>query len=397
MFGTTLQRMIFWDLFRVFSLSLLGITGIFLIGGIVAEASQQGLGPRQILAIIPLLIPSTLPYTVPATTLFATCVVYGRLAGDNEILAIRASGINLLRIVSPALLLGIMTSLATMTLYYRVIPYTHHLLRSLFLNDVEGLLYSALERNRALNHPQLNYEMYVRGVEGRKLIDPTFKGRSKDGSIEFVAQAREAELLVDMNKRLILVHMKHGNVIGKSEKTQGSFRDESWEVPVPKNLAGNKNNRARDLTWEQLHQRRNNLLEKKQKAEQTLRKLETEIASKGPSQERQQHHNHLKFEILSVWKEILALDAEFQMRPALSVGCLFFVLVGCPVGIWFSRSDYLSSFITCFLPIVLIYYPLVLCGTGLAKDGLDPILAVWAADGFMFLLSIVLFWRLLKH
>ncbi|MEN9672686.1 MAG: hypothetical protein RL553_951, partial [Planctomycetota bacterium] len=91
MFGI-LQRMVFWELFKVFFLALVGITGILLMAGIVAEATQQGLGPAQILGAIPLLIPSTLPYTIPATTLFATCVVYGRLSADNEVLAIRASG-----------------------------------------------------------------------------------------------------------------------------------------------------------------------------------------------------------------------------------------------------------------------------------------------------------------
>src|SRR6266702_6615330 len=96
MFGSILHRMIFRELMRVFVLCLIGITGILLMAGIVAEASQQGLNPAQILAIIPLLIPSTLPYTIPATTLFATCVVYGRLSADNEILAMRASGINMI-------------------------------------------------------------------------------------------------------------------------------------------------------------------------------------------------------------------------------------------------------------------------------------------------------------
>ena len=79
-----LHRMILLELLKVFALALLGITGILLLAGIVAEASQQGLGPMQILTIIPLLVPSTLPYTIPATTLFATCVVYGRLSADNE-------------------------------------------------------------------------------------------------------------------------------------------------------------------------------------------------------------------------------------------------------------------------------------------------------------------------
>src|SRR5262245_26463618 len=108
-----LHRMILWELAKVFVLSLLGITGLLLMAGIVAEASQQGLGPAQIIAVIPLLIPSTLPYTIPATTLFATCVVYGRLSADNEILAIKASGINLTKVVWPAILVGLLASAGT--------------------------------------------------------------------------------------------------------------------------------------------------------------------------------------------------------------------------------------------------------------------------------------------
>src|SRR5881227_2722226 len=115
---------------RVFLLALLGITGILLMAGIVAEASRHGLGPAQILAMLPLIIPSTLPYTIPATTLFATCVVYGRLPADNEILAIRAAGVNILRVVWPGVLLGLLMSGTTLGLYYRLIPYTHHLMRS---------------------------------------------------------------------------------------------------------------------------------------------------------------------------------------------------------------------------------------------------------------------------
>src|SRR5262245_54420818 len=123
--------MILWELGKGFLLSLVGITGSLLMAGIVAEATQQGLGPAQILAAVPLLIPSTLPYTIPATTLFATCVVYGRLAADNEILAIKSAGVNVLAVVKPGLVLGLAMSGATLGLYYEVIPFTHRLLRAL--------------------------------------------------------------------------------------------------------------------------------------------------------------------------------------------------------------------------------------------------------------------------
>lgn len=396
--GNLLQRMIFWELMKVFILSLVGITGILLLAGIVAEASQQGLSPTQILSIIPLLIPSTLPYTIPATTLFATCVVYGRLAADNEILAIRASGVNILKVVRPAVTLGLLTSAVTMALYFSLIPYTHHLMRSMFLGDVEGLLYSELERKREVKHPHLNYEMYVRGVQGKRLVNPTFKGKNKKTKrIEFVAQAREAELFVDKARNLILVHMQHGQAAGKGD-LQGFFRDRIWEVPIPDELYGNGHIRARDLTWEQLNQREAVLQKDLNSQMEEIRAVKEGIKEPNlsPSQ-RKQHAINLEHKAKALRAELLALLAEFQMRPALALGCLFFVLVGCPVGIWFSKSDYLSSFITCFLPIIIIYYPLVLAGTGLAKEGHNPILTVWLADIVMGLLSLVLFWRLTRY
>ena len=48
MIGTTLNRMIFWELVRVFLLSLGTLTGLFLIVGLVHQASQLGLTLAQL-------------------------------------------------------------------------------------------------------------------------------------------------------------------------------------------------------------------------------------------------------------------------------------------------------------------------------------------------------------
>src|SRR5947208_3324409 len=112
----------------------------------------------------------------------------------------------------------------------------------------------------------------------------------------------------------------------------------------------------------------------------------------------QEQLNHLAYTAKHLTLELNSVNAELHMRPALSFGCLFFVLVGCAVGIWFGRSDYLSAFIICFLPIVVVYYPLLLCFTNLAKDGkLPPSLALWAANGVLALVAPILFWRLARH
>src|SRR5437660_2065091 len=117
--------MIFWELAKVFVLSLLGITGIIVMAAIVVEASQRGFGPGQILAAIPLLVPSMLPFIIPPTTLFASCVVFGRLGHDNEITAIKSAGISVLHVVWPGIFLGAATAAITFRPQYHLIPPTH--------------------------------------------------------------------------------------------------------------------------------------------------------------------------------------------------------------------------------------------------------------------------------
>jgi lipopolysaccharide export system permease protein len=396
-FGSILHRMILWELTKVFVMSLVGITGILLMAGIVAEASQQGLGPTQILAAIPLLVPSTLPYTIPATTLFATCVVYGRLAADNEILAIKAAGINLMTVVKPGLILGLVMSGSTMGLYYRIIPYTHYLLRAMVFNDAEELLYSLLNKHHMISGTQLPYSMFVKSVQGKKLVDPVFKRKDPNGKVDLVATAREAELRVDPVKKLLLIHMRWGNGIF-ADGSPCEFEDRVFDVALPPNFGNEGQRRARDMTWQEI-------LEHRAELTAEIAGVDTEIAQVSEALRQPTAPGHLTNHLQNLAdrrhfleQQRTALDVELQMRPSLSIGCLCFILIGCPVGIWFSRSDYLSSFITCFLPIVFVYYPLMLCGTNMAKEGrLNMIPLVWGADALIGAIGVFLFAKLLRN
>jgi lipopolysaccharide export system permease protein len=391
--------MILWELTKVFLMSLIGITGILLMAGIVAEASQQGLGPAQILAAIPLLIPSTLPYTIPATTLFATCVVYGRLGADNEILAIRAAGVNLITVVWPGLLLGLVMSAVTMGLYYRTIPYTHHLLRQLVFNDAEELLYTMLAKQKSINHPQMPYSMWVKGVEGRKLIDPLFKNKDKSGKTVLVAQARQAELQVDVVQKKLRVRMTEGSAVAGDSSDNGTFPYKVWEVDLPDSfLNTGENRRARDMTWQEILDARRGRDAEADKVEGRIAQLEAQSPRGEESEQLRQELKNQNEKLAFIRQQRLLLDVELLMRPALSLGCLFFIMVGCPIGIWFSRSDYLSSFITCFLPIVFLYYPLMLCGTNLAKEGkINAFVLVWGANVVIGSIGLGLFYKLVRN
>jgi lipopolysaccharide export system permease protein len=396
--GSILNRIIFWELVKIFLLSLVGITGILLLAVVVVEAQNQGLGPMQILAIIPLAVPSTLPYTIPATTLFATCVVYGRLAHDNEILAVKAAGINILHIVKPALLLGLTTSVATSALYYDLIPGTYHRMKTIFLNDVENVMYTILKRQGQFSHAKVDYVIYVKRVEGRTLVEAQFMHRDKKVyRFDVIARAQEAELRVDQAHHKLDVLMRHCYITSNGGET-AVVEEKIWPIDLPPDLTDDRRYRQTDMTWPELGQFREELREKVAQKDEEIALNVGLLALNAPPAGLPKHIANLRNEKKQAEGQIRTIESEMQRRPAIALGCLCFVLVGCPVGIWFSRSDYLSAFVICFLPIVIIYYPLILCGENLSRAGkLDPLIALWAADALMGVVAAGLYARLLKN
>ena len=103
-----LQRYVSGEVIRAFLLSLLTMTAIFVLFMITAEAMRSRLSPQDIGHLIPYVIPSTLPYTMPVSLLFAVTVVFGRIAGDNEIIAIKSAGLSVMTVIWPTIFVAIM-------------------------------------------------------------------------------------------------------------------------------------------------------------------------------------------------------------------------------------------------------------------------------------------------
>src|SRR5438132_278557 len=352
------------------------------MAAIVVEASQRGLGPAQILAAIPLIVPSMLPFIIPPTTLFASCVVFGRLGHDNEITAIKSAGICVLHVVWPGVFLGIAMAAVTLGLYYHLIPRTHHLLRSTVVNDIEDHLYLLLKKDHEIKPRQEKielYEVYVGQVQGRQLKNAIFKRRDAKGNYDVIAQSSEAELHVDLKRKELLILMRHCYILNQGGK--GWFDEQPFTVALP-DIDPTHKPSPRDMTWQELLKARYEVLAHMDEiGAQLAMAFSQQSLTQPPADHLAKHVENLQNVLRADKTTFNGINAELQMRPALSAGCLFFVVIGCPIGIWFGRSDYLSAFIICFLPIVFVYYPLQLCCTNLAKDGkLNPILALWIAN-----------------
>lgn len=416
--GGILNRTIFLELLRVFALTLTGLTGLFLIGLVVQQANNLGLSMLQTLEAIPLLIPYTLPYTIPATTLFASCVVYGRIAHDNEAVAMKAAGVNLHTILRPAILLGLLSAGATFALAHSVIPQSQAALQRKLLKDPEELLYNLLKRDRTFKAGNFPYVIHVKDVVGRRLVDVVIKRKqmktspdgkeTPTGDYDYVVRAREARLRVelpDANRPDLqpMLFIDPDRWVGGDGSTHFSGdANRPIAVPLPDMFSQKEmRNRPASLVWGALPAK----AEEYQSAIDALRadvaKHERHAVESADQVLKQKHLGHVRA-LKSIIDEQLRLkrnaENEYFMRPALALGCLVFAVIGCPVGMRANRADYLSSFVVCFLPTMAAYYPLLLAGSNMGRDGKIPLpIGVFTADAVGGLLAIILSWKLIRR
>ena len=132
-----LQRYIFSELLRVFSLLVIVLTVMLVFVGLFREATERGLGAVQILQIMPFVVPSMLPFTIPATLLLSVCVVYGRISGDLEVIAAKAAGVSATQLLAPAFLLASVLAVCSFGMTNYAIPWA--------VTNIEKIVTQAIE------------------------------------------------------------------------------------------------------------------------------------------------------------------------------------------------------------------------------------------------------------
>jgi lipopolysaccharide export LptBFGC system permease protein LptF len=146
----TLFLYVFKDLFRIFLLALLALAVIMSFGGLLRPLTRQGLEIAQVGQVLAYLLPAMTTYALPIAALFATTMVYGRLASDNEVTACRAGGISYWSMVTPAFLLGLIVSIVSLLLLCFIVPgWTLQVERIATSNAAKYVAFQ-IERNRQI-------------------------------------------------------------------------------------------------------------------------------------------------------------------------------------------------------------------------------------------------------
>src|SRR3990167_2373354 len=128
---------------------------------------NKGVDFFSVFKIFILMTPYIVTYALPISLLIAVLMALGRLSSDNEIIAIRASGINLFRLILPLMIIGLILSLSLVIFNDRAASYSHFAYRKT-LKDV-GIKNptAAFEEGVFINSFQ-KYVLFIYKVDQKK-------------------------------------------------------------------------------------------------------------------------------------------------------------------------------------------------------------------------------------
>jgi len=390
------SRYIGWELIKAFVLALFGLTLFLLIILLTQRAIQEGLGPVPVLRLIPYLLPDVLRMAIPLTMLMATCLVYGRMSGTNELVALKANGTSPMVAIWPVIFLAFIVSLVSVWLNDVAVTWGRRGVDRVVLQSFEDIAYGMLRTQRSFSTSSLS--IHVKDVQGDTLVRPTISIHTKENSspITLVAQKAHLNLNTETNQLKIVLQDTQFDV---GSNFYGEWPDKfEYEIPLT-SLAGPRHatNRPSDTALREIESRitsqQSTILDLKQNlAAQAGFQLLTGDLMEMTGKAWQTNNEELRVAHFNLNR----YEAEPYRRWANGFCCLAFVLIGATYSIRKRVADFWNCFATVFLPVVVAYYPIFQFGVNQAKAGNLPPYSVWMGNIFFFALGLWLVQRLIR-
>jgi lipopolysaccharide export system permease protein len=398
-----LTRYVVWEVLKIFLAALLGLTMVITLGMGFNEGLKKGLPALVMLRTMPYMLPEMLGITIPVAMLYSVSSVFGRMTGTNETVAIKSLGINPMVLVWPVVVFAGFLSLGTVWMYEIAATWCRPSVARTVCESVEDIVYGVLRRDHSLDGDNFPFSITVKGVEGKRLVQPTIvlKGQSDRGQTTIAAE--EAEMWTDRSdpkKPVLWLSCTNSQV--DIEGTR-SFWPGTRQFPIPIIVPPpDRHHRDWIAMWDirtsiaELQAEINNLKQQQTRAREVRETFKKANKILGIV-ESHDNVEQIAEQIAEKQHRILRLKTEPFRRWSNGFTCLCFTLIGIPVAMLWRHADVLTNFFVCFLPILALYYPLLMLSENLSTSGTLPPVAFWMSNVVLTVPAIALLRWINKH
>ena len=414
----------------------------------IDELVGKGLSFKVILEFLGWGSATLLPLSLPLATLLASMMTLGTFGENNELLAIKAAGISLQRVLIPLASVCMVVSVAAFFISNDLIPLAYNKIYTLrddigktkeeikiptrtFYNGIEGYILRVNERNdeTGMMHGVMVYNHTGnKGNTSLTLADSAEMRMSKDKSyLTFVMyhgsnyeetndkKYRDTTLQmqkIDFNRQSIIIPLEN-YAFQKSDSSRFNDQvksmnlkqlEESQDSIGQRNARGKRENlkgyyRSRTIRYnaqlDTIEQKAVRPFEKEGagkwddieaeiKAVERAKNNAEEIQNILTSYSRERYHNSYVLRLI---------DIEILKKFALSIACFIFFFIGAPLGALIRKGGLGTPAIISVLFFVA-YWVIDISGVKLARDGaVDAFSGVFFSSYVLFPTGLYLTWK----
>lgn len=394
---------------------------------------NRGVPVPVVLQLFVLSLGFVIVLSVPCAVLVAELMTFGRLSQDNEITALRASGVHMFRAILPSLLAAIVMATGLTLFNNYVYPDANHAFANLLV-DIHRMRPTVKLQEGVFISDLPGYNLIVKSVNGRtnEMRGVTIYQMNAGGSPTTIL-AKSGYLRYTPDGRTVVIELSDGEIHEIPAEAEGPRRYHRLKFKrhtifiqgaggmlerTIRNTRGDREKSAQVLLGERNEVESQYLRSLEQRrlrfraagvSEADLQHLAPEraplwrrpalwissLARRGdPLAPVLANHPDLRMD-LDLWemerqglrKRMASLSVEVHKKFALPAACIVFVLIGAPLGMRVKRGGPAVAFLS--IGFFLFYYVCLIGGEDLASRLLlPPWLAIWLANIVLGLLGL---------
>lgn len=365
-----LHRHILWSVLAT-CLAAVGLfAAVLILGNVLKDMMGYLLAgqiePLTFLYLMALLVPYVAAYALPMGMLAGVLLVLGRMSAQQEITAMRASGLSLFYVARPIIILGVLATMAALLINFEFMPRARTAYKAILADAVQtNPLSFIVPKTFVRDFPGV--VVYVEEKEGAELRDIWFWRLDDQNRVQESGRARSGEVGFDEETSALEVTLRDVSAEARNDRDPEDFsrvRGTSTvgEVPLVFEVDTLFNQRKTRVRYKSM----------------TFQQLVSERARHAEAGDRQEE-----------MKASLAISE----KASTAVAVLAFAIIAVPLGIRVSRTE-TSANLGVALILVMSYYFLTIVVSWLEKQpSLRPDLLMWLPALLFAGLGIWLFRR----
>ncbi len=271
---------------------------------------------EQILTFLAYILPFSLTFTIPWGFLTAVLLVFGKMSAENELIALRASGVSITRVTVPVMVLALLSVAACLWINVDVAPRAQAKMKEELYRIATSNPLAMFGSDKVIEAFP-GRKIYVERNEGPNLFNLLVYELSENSMPEKVVFARRGMLETDEANKRILLHIYESQY----EQRDGEEPDNLMKIHT-----ATAQENTLPISLEELSEKRRG----KGIGSMTARELLERLQAKeqlGKTSEKDR------------LAAISSTRTEFSRRLAYALASLAFALVGVPLAITAHRKE----------------------------------------------------------